>query len=141
MLALWAALALYSVSSFFFGTKGLLAMNSIIAERDRLQNNMEQLQKINKTLGGSMDALRYDPDVLSVYARELGYGKTDERFIRIVGLPGTVNNRVAAGNMVITAYPDGVEDKKLRMLALGFGFFVFLVLLLSPSKKNTSGKS
>lgn len=127
LLAIWTAIAVYSISAFFFGTKGVIAMNTLLAERDRLQNNMEQLQNINKELDGSMDALRYDPDLLSLYARELGYGQKDERFIRIVGLQGSMRNQIAAGNMVRTVYPEGIEDKKLKITALISGVLVFLL--------------
>ncbi len=133
--ALWTAIVCYSLSSFVLGSTGVLAMERLRAERDRLSANMEELQRINVELGGELDALRYDPDTLSVYARELGYGREDERFIRIVGLPVSGKQRVSAGNLLVPSQGKALPTSTLRIISILVGLAVFISLRPS-GKKN-----
>ncbi len=105
-------------------------MRSLQAERDRLASNMESLERINRNLGGSMDALRYDADTIAVHARDLGYGEENERFIRLVGLPMGGRNPIVAGNIVKPAAAEGIADTTLRICSLIVGAAVFIVLSL-----------
>jgi len=126
--ALWVAVALYSLSSATLGPKGLVAMKQLEAERKRLAENLQSLEGINQGLGGSIDALRSDRDLIAVYARELGYARPDERFVRIVGVPGTVKRSVVAGNIVAAKHPSTMDDKTLRILSLILGAIVYVAL-------------
>jgi hypothetical protein len=110
---------------------GISAYNQLRAEQDKQQANLENLQRINRRLEGTVEALRYDSDTLAVYARELGYGSTDERFVRIVGLNGTKTPRIQAGHMVIPSGPRAVPDKTLRIISVCAGLGMFLCLALS----------
>jgi cell division protein FtsB len=126
LLALWVSIAVYSLTSFTLGPMGVFAYQKARLDLERLKGNMEELKTVNRGLEGAIDALRYDSDTVMVYARELGYGAPDERFIRIVGLPGAAKKRIAAGQLLLYTKPDTVSDKILRILALTSGVLVFV---------------
>ncbi len=111
-------------------------MERLRAERDRVSANLDELERINGALGGELDALRYDPDTLSVYARELGYGHTDERFIRIVGVPGSGKKRVSAGNLIVSQQPVAIPTRTLRIVSLLVGVAVFIVLTFTGKRRR-----
>jgi len=134
--ALWTSIVFYSLASFLVGSTGLLAMERLRAERDRVSANLDELERINGALGGELDALRYDPDTLSVYARELGYGHTDERFIRIVGVPGSGKKRVSAGNLIVSQQPVAIPTRTLRIVSLLVGVAVFIVLTFTGKRRR-----
>jgi hypothetical protein len=111
------------------------------AERDKQRANLESLRQINQELEGAMDALRYDPDTIMVYARELGYGLEDERFVRIVGLGDGRKQRVFPGRVVVPLKPDSVPDKTLRFIAGCAVLGVLLCLGLSGFLRRRSRPS
>jgi cell division protein FtsB len=128
LIALWAAAAVYSITSIFTGTMGISAYHQLMAERDKQRTNLETLKTINSQLEGDMDALRYDSDTIAVYARDLGYGHENERFVRIVGLGGIKKQRTMPGRLVSSGYPKTVSNKTLRISSLCTGFAVLLLL-------------
>jgi len=84
----WFTLGLYTVLSVYNGATGIIKYQELQIEREKVLENLYQLQAINQELRGSMDALLYDPETIRIRARELGYGERGEHFVRIVGLPG-----------------------------------------------------
>jgi cell division protein FtsB len=133
LIALWAAVAVYSISSVFVGASGLTAYKQLTAERDKQRANTEALQNLNQELEGTLDALKYDSDTIRVYARELGYGTPRERFVRIVGLPGVKKQRMTAGQVTISQKPDFIPDQTLRIYSIFAGLGVFILLCLYES--------
>jgi cell division protein FtsB len=133
LLALWLSIAVYSIASFTIGPRGIFVYRRAAAELERLNANMDELRLINKNLEGTMDALRYDSDTIMVYARELGYGREDERFIRIVGLQNPGKKQNEAGRLLVYAKAETVSDRDLRIVSLIFGV-VLLGLLITGEK-------
>jgi cell division protein FtsB len=130
LLALWAAFVVYGVSSVLFGAIGLSAYRQLETDRDQQWINMKNLQRINEDLENAKNSLLYDQDTIAVYARELGYGKKNERFIRIVGLGGIKNHYNTAGQQLRAGKPDFVSDRTLKIAALCTGIMVFAFLLI-----------
>ncbi|MDR2803374.1 MAG: septum formation initiator family protein [Treponema sp.] len=116
--ALWAALIFYAVSSMFSGAMGFFAYNQLNAEKEKQLSNLHHLQTINEEFTGVRDALIYDKDTIYLRARELGYGDSGERFIRIAGLNGKQKNRVSAGELFIPVDPEYVDDRTLRIASI-----------------------
>ena len=117
-LALWAAIAVYSLSAFFFGAMGLSAYRQLENEQNKQEANIESLAQANRDLGDTVNSLLYDKDTLAVYARQQGYAEREERFIRIVGLGGNQNFRDSAGEIAVAAEPQYVPDRTLRIIAV-----------------------
>ncbi|MDR1239667.1 MAG: septum formation initiator family protein [Treponema sp.] len=130
LIALWTAVAVYGLSSVLTGAVGLSAYQQLLADRDRQWANMKSLQLINEELENATNSLLYDRDAIAVYARELGYGRKDERYIRIVGLGGMKNPHTSAGHILRAGKPDFVSDRTLKIISLSAGLAVFALLLI-----------
>jgi cell division protein FtsB len=130
LIALWTAVAVYGVFSLLAGAVGLSAYQQLLADREKQWINMENLRLINEGLEDTKNSLLYDRDTLAVYARDLGYGKKDERFIRIVGLGGTKNPHASAGQIIRAGTPDFIPDRTVKIAALCAGLAVFALLLI-----------
>lgn len=128
--AIWTAVAVYSFFSLFFGAMGLSAHKQLFAERERLWTNMKDLSLLNGELENTKNSLLYDEDALAVHARQLGYGRKNEKFIRIVGLGGLKNRHTAAGQVFFAGAPEYIPDSIIKIIALCSGLVVFAFLLL-----------
>jgi cell division protein FtsB len=128
LISLWVALAVYSLLSIFLGPSGLSAYDQLSLERERQRTNMENLQLINRELEGAKDALLYDSDTIAVYARELGYGTENERFVRIVGLGSSKTQQISAGQTALARQPGYMTDQNIHLIALAVGGVTLLCL-------------
>ncbi|MDR2444551.1 MAG: septum formation initiator family protein [Spirochaetaceae bacterium] len=137
--ALWFALMFYAASSLFTGAAGFSAYNQLNTEKEKQLANLRRLQAANEDIRGKKEALIYDNDTISVYARELGYGSGKERFIRIAGLNGKQQNRISAGELFLPVMPDYIDDKTLRIVSLAIAFaitFSFAIVDIVQSIKK-----
>jgi cell division protein FtsB len=136
LIALWTAIAVYGVLSLFTGAIGLSAYRQLQADRDKQWANMKALRLINENLEGAKNSLLYDQDAITVQARKLGYGKQNERFIRIVGLGREENPHAGAGQILRAGKPDFISDRTLKIAALCAGLVVFALLLIADIARS-----
>jgi len=130
LIGIWTAVVFYTFFSFFSGPKGLSAYNQLLEERDHQWTNINELGIINEELEKTRNNLLYDQDTLMVYARQMGYGQENERFIRIVGL-GTIKNTPAVtGKVYMIKDPDYLSDKTIKIVALCAGLLIFTMLFM-----------
>jgi cell division protein FtsB len=145
LVPLWLGIVIYSMAVVTAGKTGLEAYDELLREREKQRLNLEKLHSINEGLLGVRDALKYDGDTIAVYARELGFGSEDERFIRIIGLDHVRSPQFTEGQLVQIETSDFIDDKSLRVIAVCvagalFLFFVFIDLLkaLSGDKADSA---
>jgi cell division protein FtsB len=135
--ALWTVVAVSSLTTLIFGNGGLLALHKLEAERDRLSENMEELRHLNAQLQGALGELQSDPDVLTVYAHELGYAASeDERFVRIAEVSSAPRSAARAGNLLRAVRPTAFSDSAIRVLAATAGL-ILIVLLFRPAIRSS----
>jgi len=130
LVAFWTAIAVYSVFTFFYGQGGLSAYNQLLSEREQQMTNIKDLWVINEELEKTKNNLLYDYDTLLVYARQMGYGYEDERFVRIVGLENAKTVPAVAGKVYKPKAPDFISDKNIKIAALCAGLLVFAFMLM-----------
>jgi cell division protein FtsB len=130
LFALWTAFAVYGISSTLAGAMGFSSYHKLELERDKQRANMENLRLINERLENTKNSLLYDRDTIAVQARKLGYGRDNEKFVRIVGLgdPGTPDT--TAGRLVAAEKPGSIPDRTLKILAFSAGAAIFVLLLV-----------
>jgi cell division protein FtsB len=138
--AVWVSIILYSFLSAFLGASSFSSYETVFAEKDRLEYNLEELKTINQELGGTLAALQYDADTLAVYARELGYGTQNERFIRIAGLPAASQKKVSAGKQIFPVFPEFIPDKTIHIISILAGFLTLFLLIIFGEKKEMKEK-
>jgi len=126
----WAGLLAYAFLSFFLGHNGLHAGRHLEAERGRLSENLGALEAANRGFWRAKESLLADDDALSVYARQLGFGREGEEFVRIVGLGVAASVSVPSGQALHAEAPDYVPSRTIRAAAGAFAAAAFLFLLI-----------
>jgi len=99
------------------------------AERVRLSENLKKLENINTDYQNIKNNLAGDQDSLSVYARQLGYGREGEEYIRIMGLGIAINTDMPTGQVFYTVNPVFISDTTIKIISLFFALAVFAFLL------------
>ena len=138
LIGIWVAIAVYTVFSFLGGPKGLSAYNYLLSEREQQMENLQNLGTLNEELEKTKNSLLFDDDTMLVYARQMGFGHEDERFIRIVGLGSTKTNPSTAGYVYTAQNPDYIPDLSIKIAALIAGFLVFTFLLMLETIEKRS---
>jgi cell division protein FtsB len=128
IIALWVAISSYSLSSFLFGDMGLAAYDELGAELGRQQANIAALRQINGELEDLKDSLLYDETAIALYARELGYGRKNESFIRIPGIDGNLKPPLDAGELIPIVKQAHNPDILLKIIACSTGLGVLFLM-------------
>ncbi|GMO31827.1 MAG: hypothetical protein Ta2B_12860 [Termitinemataceae bacterium] len=118
LVPLWTAILFYAFSSIAVGAVGMGAYKQLLVQHEQQLANLQSLQEKTEELSGIQEALRYDYDTIVVYARDMGFGTSDEKFIRIVGLNGKHKELPDAGEVVSRGELDYVDDKTLRIISV-----------------------
>jgi hypothetical protein len=95
-------------------------------EQDKQLANIKALEVTNQELENTKNALLYDRDTLTVYAREQGFASPEERFIRIVGLESAQKPKTSPGLLVAAATPVYTPNRTMRI----FSFCAVITLLI-----------
>jgi cell division protein FtsB len=130
LFALWAGILIYAFLSVSFGPQGFSAYFQLEKERNKQEANIEDLKQINYKLDDIVNSLLYDEDTLAMYAREQGYASKHEKLIRIVGLGVSQKNNNQTGSVIVTAEPQFLPDKTLRVIALYASITVLFCMLM-----------
>jgi cell division protein FtsB len=141
LLVPWLTLAVYTVASMYNGTTGIGPYRDLLQERNKILENLEKLQLINQQLEGSMDALLYDSETIRIKARELGYGAAEDRFVRIVGLPGARHSDLRPGIIRTAFQPLYKSDKAYRLISLCLGLILFTLFLAGDILRKKDPKT
>jgi cell division protein FtsB len=126
----WVVIAVYSVVSLLYGAMGLSSYKQLLWGRDYQRANLKKLGLINAELEKAQNSLLYDHDAIEVYARQLGYSRENEQFIRIVGLRKELGPYSAVGETVTVPEPGFIADLSVKFIALFAGFVVLALLAL-----------
>jgi len=130
LIAVWAAIAVYALFSFFTGPKGLSAYNYLLNEREYQLENIRDLGILNEDLERTRNNLLFDPETIAVQARFLGYGQEDEHFIRIAGLDNSKAAPLLSGSVYAAHEPLFISDRNIKIAAIGAGFLIFAFLFM-----------
>jgi cell division protein FtsB len=148
LLVLWVFSAVYAGMSIAAGAQGIFAYDELLEEKKKQEANMETLRRINIELESRRNALVYDPDTIRVYARDLGLGERDEKFIRIVGLRPAGKALLLPGEVVTAEKPRSMDNKTIGLIAIFTALAVLIAFaiqdmldlnLQSPAEKELKG--
>jgi hypothetical protein len=118
---LWVTVVVYTLFSLLYGPVGFFAHEGLKAERDGQIANIRSLERMNRELEGNRDALLYDETTIAVYARELGYGTNNERFVRIAGFSRPTRPQYQAGDVLTARRPESMDNDHIRIVSLIVG--------------------
>jgi cell division protein FtsB len=136
-LVIWTFFFVYSFFSFFLGQNGLYARKHLQSERIRLYENQKKLEDTFMEYRNIKNNLMADQDALSVYARQLGYGREGEEYIRIMGLGIAINTDMPTGQVSYAVNPVYISDTTIKIISLLFAFAVLSFLLIRDFYNNS----
>ncbi|MDR2702457.1 MAG: septum formation initiator family protein [Spirochaetaceae bacterium] len=132
----WVMLAVYTILSMYNGPVGIVSYRVLLLEREKILENLEKLHLVNQELEGTMTALLSDAETIRIKARELGYGEQNERFVRIVGLPGGRPSNLRPGMIRTAVLPAPVSVSSYRIITLCSGLLLLGLFLLADLGKR-----
>jgi cell division protein FtsB len=130
LVPLWIGVCIYVICSIFTGPTGLSAYEQLLVEQEELNANMESLRRLNADLENMGKSLAHDPDVIAIYARELGYADSGERFIHIAGMEKPLKKPIDAGQIFHASKPRHTSNAFIFTIAFTIAFAAFLCVLL-----------
>jgi cell division protein FtsB len=135
VLALCLGFCLSTVLFLLFGTGGIGQYRELLAYRDSLQANIEDLSRIQQGLLQELEALGSDPERVTLQARQLGYFKEGERVIRIQGYEAARSGYTVG--RILRRKPVGEpRDWVLRLTGLGLPVMLFALIALREGREN-----
>ena len=102
-----------------------IAMDRMQEHREALQRNVEALQEINQHLQAEFDALSTSPDLIRLYARDLGLYAPGERVIRLQGT-GERSTFYEAGAVVTESEPPKTPRLAFLLAGLAVGGLLYV---------------
>jgi len=138
MLVPWTAVVVYTFFSFFLGQNGLYARKHLEGERQRLIENQKTLEQTRLDFLKTKENLMNDNDMLSVYARQLGYGTEDEQFIRIKGLSVAISPPMPAGQVLYAVKAEFISDTVIKAISACFALAVLIFFLIKETLLSSS---
>ena len=126
----WIGVFVYTVFSILRGPVGIGAYRQLKTEHEKLFANLETLRRVNKELETTKNMLLYDEETIVVRARDLGYKREGERFIRIVGFEGAKKRQTDPGQLVTASEPDYISDTAIKICAFCIALGVFLCVFI-----------
>jgi hypothetical protein len=100
------------------------------AERVRLDEHLKKLENTKMDYLNMRNNLMGDRDSLSVYARQLGYGREGEEYLRIMGLGIAINTDMPADEVYYTVNPVFISDTTIKIISMLFAFAVLVFLII-----------
>jgi len=130
LFAVWAGVLIYVMLTVFFGAKGVYAQYQLEKEYKKQEENIVNLELMNRKLKDFVNSLMSDEDTLLVYAREQGYASSHERFVRIVGLGINQQNITNSGTVLIAAEPQYTPNWLFGLISLCAGLSILIPAII-----------
>ncbi|MEW5814339.1 MAG: septum formation initiator family protein [Spirochaetota bacterium] len=137
--SIYAGFLVYSLLIFVGGNTGILAMKKILQNRAEIQNNIEELEKINRQLASRLESLRSDTRLLKLYARELGYFDKNEKIVKISGYRSQ-GSFYAVGRLLKEEAENPSLKPAFRSIAVAVGITFFILSGLIKKDRNGNQK-
>lgn len=134
--SLYLGFAAYCALVLVLGRTGVVASNELRSYETRLENNLAQLQNINKQLASHFDALRSNPETIRLEARQLGYLEPTQRIIQVTGYNPSESS-FAVGSLVSEKKHSVTSDTVSR--AVGFAVAIVSFILIGVFGRRRDG--
>ncbi len=128
ILPVFCGILTYSLMSYGFGPAGVVPMRRLEAEKERLAQNIAQLEGIHAELDADFRNLSSDPDTIAMYAHELGYVAENERLIKLADFMGGIEREYSPGDAMTATLPETVPEWVCKLLGLLAGACAFALI-------------
>lgn len=125
----------YLVLTLFLGPVGYFSFHDLRGYQEVLQENLDDLNALNKSLQAEVEALTSDPETIRLYSRELGFYREGEQVIRFRGKEP--EKRVnSPGRIIFRDTAQHTSEALFRAVALSLGLLYFIVSSLNRKKNG-----
>jgi len=124
-----------SLLFLLFGSGGVADYRRLLGYRAAVQENIDELERINRDLLAEVRALGSDAERLRLQARELGYFREGERVIRISGRERG-KNYYTVGTILRRKPKPPRADWPFRAVGLALPFLLAVVGATIRRRKN-----
>jgi cell division protein FtsB len=83
LVSLYIGFVIYSLLVLVWGPSGYVSLKSLNNYKYKLQQNNRELVDLHEKLRTQLESLKYDSELIRLYARSLGYFDDDEQVIRV----------------------------------------------------------
>ena len=122
--AIYVGFFVHTILVVVWGESGVIPMRELEAYRDKLVENVTNLQEINRNLGEDRDRLLNDPVEIELRARELGYRRSGEVRVTIPAVKKDIR-RWTLGARMGGYTVDGERRNLFRAVAFVFAGLFF----------------
>jgi cell division protein FtsB len=140
LFAVWAGVLIYVTLTVFFFARGVYAQYQLEKEYKKQEENIANLELMNRKLKDFVNSLMSNEDTLLVYAREQGYASSKERFVRIVGLGVNQKNITDPGTVAAAAEPQYTQNWVFVFIAFCTGLTILFSAAIFDFLKNLREK-
>ncbi|MBN1799199.1 MAG: septum formation initiator family protein [Spirochaetales bacterium] len=135
-ISLYIGFLVYIALKSFFGAGGFFDYISSVQYKDKLNQNLQELEIIYHDLFHDLKSLKSNAHIVKLYSRELGYFESDEHVIKFQGMgPKKIFYKVGT---VLKRNQALKDETQILFISVGFAVFlvIFLFSLILPDKKK-----
>lgn len=120
----------YVLISVPMGNNGFLAEKKLKEQKQIISAHTASIENINSELTLEKNALEHDLDVISAYAKKLGYVSNDEKLIKVSGLPSRETHVFNPGTASYHKETVMLSESFCKIGALSVMVLVYLIFLI-----------
>ena len=128
----------YVLVAILGGRDGIWATRQLQEQRRMLSSHLSGIEKTNEELNIQKVTLQEDMDVISAYARKLGYISEGEKLVKVSGLPNRETRIFDPGNVVFHTESKYLPEWLCKAVGLIFFALTYIILVLFDYSKDYS---
>lgn len=140
LVSICAGTLVYVLLSFFCGESGLWAEKQLIKQKEQLVVNIDVIQSTNDELTIRKTSLLIDHDVISAYAKNLGFIQDNEKIVKISGIPSRPSINQNIGKKYLKSEIQFIPEWICKCLGSVFFFLSLIITILSGLRKKNYKK-
>lgn len=134
LLSLYIGFVIYSLLVLIWGPSGYFSLKSLNIYKYKLQQNNRELVDLHEQLKTQLESLKYDSELIRLYARSLGYFDDREQVVRVENYSNQ-RNFYSVGRMIQLKQTDRDLRPLFRTFSCAAVIIVFLLFGMAKRKE------
>ena len=139
LISLYIGFVIYSLLVLIWGPSGYFSLKSLNNYKNKLQQNNRELVDLHERLKIQLESLKYDSELIRLYARSLGYFDDGEQVIRVENYSNE-RNFYSVGRMIQQKQKNRDFRPLFRTFACSAVIIVFLLIGMVKRKEHGDKK-
>lgn len=136
LVSAFAGVFIYVAIALTGGNNGYFASKQLLEQKRILSAQAVKIQGISDALQLECTALEKDPDVISAYARKLGYVRDGEKLVKITGLKSLGEKVYDTGTVVRYTESYSLPEWFCKICGILVCFAVYFMMYLNSIKNK-----